>query len=318
MWAYITRRLLLAIVTVSLVALLVFAMINALPGSVIEARLADSPQAREELIPKLKRELGLDKPRPVQFIQWYLSALQGDLGKSLWSDEPVAHAIRRAFPVTVEIALLAISVSVAVAVPFGVLAAVFQDRFLDHVTRIISVGALAVPDFWVGTVVVIFSSRFIGYTVPLSYKPLLSDPSVNLQLVGVAAAIIGLRLTGSLVRLTRSAMLEVLRQDYMRTARAKGLSEYRIIMYHGLRNASLPVITLIGLQFSTLLGGTVIMETIFGIPGIGRLLIAAIQTRDFVLVQGVTLMFGVALVLINLAIDVAYGYLDPRIRLHGW
>lgn len=317
MFAYIVRRLLLAAVTLTLVSMIAFSLVNLMPGNVIESRLADSPQARTDLMPKLTKELGLDRPKPIQFLDWYGHAIRGDLGNSLFSGESVNAAIGRTFPVTLEIAVLAIIASVGVATVLGTLAAIYQDRAIDHVTRFLTVGALAIPDFWIATLFIVFSSQLFGYALPISYRKLTDNPFVNLQLVGVASAIIGLRFSGTMTRMVRSSMLDVLRQDYMRTARAKGLTERNIIVLHGLRNAALPVLTLTGLQFAALLAGTVIIETVFSIPGTGQLTVTAIRTSDFTLVEGIVLVFGASLVLINLLVDLSYGVLDPRIRVHG-
>jgi peptide/nickel transport system permease protein len=229
----------------------------------------------------------------------------------------VNEAIRRTFPTTAEIAVLATLFAIIISIPFGALAAVNQDRPLDHITRLLTVGALAVPDFWIATIFIVWSSEYFDYTLPLVFSKLTDDPALNIQTAGIAAAIIGLRFSGVLTRLMRSSMLEVLRQDYMRTARSKGMRERSVVAVHGLRNAALPVLTLMGLQFAALLGGTVVIETVFSIPGSGQLVVGAIRNRDFTLIQGLVLLFGTCLVLINLAVDLLYGFIDPRIRVSG-
>lgn len=317
MTPYIIRRLLLSAVTMTLLSFIAFGLVALMPGDVIEARLADSPLARNDLAPKLRKELGLDKPVVERFADWYGNALRGDLGKSLFSGEPVTKAIKRTFPATLEIAVLSTLVSTFVAVVLGTLAAIRQDRATDHVVRLVTVGALALPDFWIATVFIVFSQQWFGYSLPISYKSFGESPGTNLQLVGIGALIIGLRFSGSVTRLMRSSMLDVLRQDYVRTARSKGLREYRVIARHCLRNSALPVLTLIGLQFGALLGGTVVIESVFSIPGTGSLMIAAIRTRDFTMIQGLVLLFGACLVVINLVVDVSYALLDPRIRING-
>lgn len=314
MAGYVLRRLLLALLTVFLVSLIAFSMINALPGDVVAARLADAPQARPELIAKLRKDLGLDRPWPIQYLAWVGMVLRGSLGKSLWSERSVNQAIKDALPATLEIALLAMLVSTVVALTFGTLAAVYQDGIVDHITRFISISALAVPDFWLGTLFIVFASRWFDYVLPLRYSHPWQDWQVNLQLAGIAAVMVGLRLSGSAVRLMRSTTLEVLRQDYMRTARAKGLTERKVIVGHGVRNAMLPVITILGSQFATLIAGTVVIENLFSIPGMGQLLLLAVRTRDFTMVQGIIFVYGAILVLVNLVVDLAYAYLDPRIR----
>ena len=294
-----------------------FLLINAMPGSVIEARLQDSPGVSDELVQRLKAEFGLDDPVPVRYAKWLGNAMTGDLGDSFFTNETVAGALKRTFPVTFELAVIATLTGLVIALPFGILAAVYQDGPADYVTRLISVGALAVPDFLIATLFVVYASVWAGYTLPLRYENLWENPGANLQVLGVAAAIIGFRFSGGTVRLTRSAMLEVLRQDYMRTARAKGLSARTVVVAHGLRNAALPVLTVVGLQFAYMLSGTIIIETIFSLPGVGQLLIQSITTRDFPVVQGVILFFGMALVIINLIVDIGYTFLDPRVRVHA-
>ena len=300
-----------------LVTLITFLLINAMPGSVIEARLQDSPGVSDELVQRLTREFGLDDPVPVRYAKWLGNALTGDLGESFFTNETVAGALKRTFPVTFELAVIATLTGLLIAIPFGILAAVSQDRPADYLTRLVSVGALAVPNFLIATLFVVYASVWLGYTLPLRYENIWENPGSNLQVMFIAAMIIGFSFSGGAARLTRSAMLEVLRQDYMRTARAKGLSGRTVVVAHGLRNAALPVLTVVGLQFAGLLSGTIIIETIFSLPGIGQLLIQSITTRDFPVVQGVILFFGFALILTNLVVDIGYTYLDPRVRVHG-
>ena len=299
------------------VSLVTFLLIHAMPGSVIEARLQDSPGVSDELVQRLTEEFGLDEPVPLRYANWLGNALMGDLGESFFTNETVVGALKRTFPVTFELAVIATLAGLVIFLPFGILAALYQDHAPDYVTRLISVGALAVPDFLIATLFIVYASVWLDYTLPLRYEHIWENPGANLQVIGISAAIIGFSFSGGAMRLTRSAMLEVLRQDYMQTARAKGLSGRTVVVAHGLRNAALPVLTVVGLQFAGLLNGTIIIETIFSLPGVGQLLIQSITTRDFPMVQGVILFFGFTLILINLLVDIGYTFLDPRVRVHG-
>jgi peptide/nickel transport system permease protein len=245
---------------------------------------------------------------------FYRGVIMGNLGKSLWSSTPVNDEIGRRLPVTLELAVLTLIVSTFVAIAFGIISATRQDTILDYLLRVVSIGGLSVPNFWVGTLLIVFPVIWFGYMAPLTYIPFDQDPAGNLRQFLVPSIALGLQLSAGIMRMTRSSMLEVLRQDYVRTAWAKGLREWVVILRHALKNAMIPVITMIGTQFAYLLSGTVILESIFGLPGIGRLMLESITQRDYILLQGNVLFIAAAFLIINLLVDLSYAVLDPRIR----
>jgi peptide/nickel transport system permease protein len=228
----------------------------------------------------------------------------------------VSDELRRTMPVTIELAMMALALSIVLAIPIGIISAVRQDTWLDYLGRLFSIGALSMPDFWLGTIAVLYLSIWFGWIPPIGqgYRGLFEDPSVNLQLLLLPSVILGLRLSASGMRMTRSALLEVLREDYIRTAWSKGLRERSVVMRHALRNSLIPVVTIIGAQLSLLLAGSVVMETLFGLPGMGRLTFDAVRLRDYPQVQASVMVIGTFVVLINLVVDMLYGWLDPRIR----
>ncbi|MER3398010.1 MAG: glutathione ABC transporter permease GsiC [Chloroflexota bacterium] len=312
MTRYLVRRLLLLAVTLFGVSVFVFGLIRLLPGDAITMLLQDYAYA--ENLDALRAKLGLDRPVYIQYWDWLSKVLRGDLGQSLRSRQPVVDELVRRLPITAELGILAMFVGLAISIPVGVLSAVKQDTFTDYVARGVAVAALAVPGFWLGTLVITFPSIWFRWTPPLQYTPLHVDPVKNLSHVIIPAAILGIGLSGTLMRLTRATMLEVLRQDYVRTAWAKGLAWRVVIFRHALKNALIPVVTVLGLQVSVLVGGSVVMEQIFVIPGMGRYLLEAIQYRDYPVVQALNLVFALVILLSNLVVDVVYAYLDPRIQ----
>ena len=271
----------------------------------------------------MEARLGLDKPWYIQYFAWLGDAARGDFGESLRTGRSIGTELRDRFPVTLELTTLALLVSLIISLPIGVLSAVRQDSLLDYIARSTAIGALAIPVFWAATLVIVLPSVWWNVAPPIAYKDLWVDPWENLKImlfpygkfvpVG-PAVILGVGLSGTVLRLTRAQMLEVLRQDYIRTAWAKGLRERTVIIRHALKNALIPVVTVIGLQFPFLIGGAVIVESIFNIPGVGRYLLAAIQGLDYTVVQSVVLIIAVAVVVSNLIVDLMYAYLDPRIR----
>ncbi|MFN8558949.1 MAG: ABC transporter permease [Dehalococcoidia bacterium] len=262
----------------------------------------------------IRRKLGVDKNVVEQWWSWTTSALRGDLGTSIFGNVSVSAELKRRIPASVELGALAMLVSLLVALPVGVLSAVRRDTFLDYSTRSFAIAMLALPSFFVATLVIAFASSLFGYSFPIFYKDLWVDPGANVQLVIAPAVILGFGLSGTLMRLTRAQMLEVLRQDYMRTARAKGLKEHTAIVRHAVRNAFIPVVTVIGLQAPVLIGGSLVLEQIFGIPGVARYLFESIAKRDFPPIIGVNMVVALTIIATNLVVDVAYAYLDPRIR----
>jgi peptide/nickel transport system permease protein len=311
---YVIRRLLLTVPTLLLVTLITFAVMNAIPGSAVEARLGEAPQASQRDIQEIRRRLGLDQPLHERYLRWLWGVVQGNLGRSLWSDQPVRAAIVDRLPVSLELAVLAFLIASVAATTLGVVAAAHQNTTVDYVLRLVAILGLSVPSFWIASLVVVLGAKYFQYLPPLQRTPLTEDPLGNFQQFIVPSFILAFAVMASVMRMVRASMLEVLRQDYVRTARAKGLRGRTVLYRHALKNAMLPVSTLMGLLFANLIGGSVVIETIFNMSGIGRLMLDAILQRDYTMVQGITLVFGTALVLINLGVDLTYSLLDPRIR----
>ncbi len=312
MYRFVLRRLLLAILTLFVVSVISFLMLRLIPGDIVDLMIADFGQIanRDEIF----ESLGLNKPFYVQYAQWFGGLFVGDLGDSLWTDRPVTHELGRRFPVTLELGIVALVVSTVVSIPVGIITAVRQDSWIDYSLRSVSIGLVAVPILWIGTIVVTLPALFWGWAPPLSYVPFTEDPIANLSVMVLPGVIVGIPLMGGTIRMTRAMLLEVVRQDYIRTAWAKGLPQRTIWYRHAIRNALIPVLSLIGLQIPFLLGGTVIIEQIFNLPGMGVYLLQSLQQRDYVPAQTIILVFATGTVLINLIIDVLYGVLDPRIK----
>ena len=317
MRAYVIRRLLLMIPTLLILTVIVFLTVRFIPGDAIDTmviRLELFDIDREELL----RTLGLDVPLHVQYGRWISGILlRGTFGESLFGGAtPIEERILAKLPVTMELGLMSIAIALVIALPVGIYSAIRQDRIGDFVGRSVAVIGLATPNFWLGTMVVIYPAIWWGWTPPLEYVPLAEDPSANLGILLVPALILGTAMSAHTMRLTRTMMLEVLRQDYIRTAWAKGLRERLVVIRHAVKNAMIPVVTGIGLSLPLLVGGSVIMENIFNLPGLGRLMVTALQERDYPVISAVNLFFGVSVVVFNLLIDLIYPYLDPRVR-HG-
>ena len=317
MRGYVIRRVLALLPTLLLASMIVFVTVRLIPGDVIDLMLSQNDVAadkrsREQLI----AVLGLDVPMWQQYGRWVSAiVLHGDLGKSLWQGTPVAEQLLARLPVTFELGAIALVVGLLIALPIGIYSAVRQDTGGDYAARSFSILLLAVPSFWLGTMVVVFPSIWWGWSPPIEFTPFAESPGRNLQQMLLPGVVLGAALSAITMRLTRTMMLEVLRQDYIRTAWAKGLSERLVILRHALRNAMIPVVTLIGLQAPLLIGGAVIIEQIFVIPGMGLLLLEAVQQRDYPIITGVFLMVGVAVMLIILGVDLTYGLLDPKVRM---
>ena len=314
MLPYISRRLLALIPTLFFASLIVFITVRLIPGSVIDMMLSQNDIAVGKDRAQLEAALGLDRPMYVQYVRWAWAALRGDLGRSLWQNTPVTSQLLERLPVTFELGFLALVVALCVALPIGIYSAVRQDTAGDYLTRSFSILMLAIPSFWLGTLVMVFPSIWWGWSPEIQYVSFRVAPLRNLSQMMIPAVILGTSLSAVTMRLTRTMMLEVLRQDYIRTAWAKGLSEGPVIARHALRNALIPVVTLVGLQAPLLIGGAVILEQIFVIPGMGLLLLEAVSQRDYPIITGVFLVIGVCVMLINLLVDLSYGSLDPRVR----
>ena len=329
MRGYIIRRLLLTIPTVVLVSFIVFFIIRLIPGSIIDVMISQMAGEGGGFgggvdRAAIERELGLDVPILTQYGRWigvvpgadgsFSGIFQGDFGNSLWRKTPVIEAIAARWPVTLELSILALIVAQLIALPIGVYSALRQDTMGDYISRSFAIFCIAVPGFWLGTMVIVFPSIWWGYSPPIVRVPFIEDPIGNLRMFIVPASILGMAISGSTMRMTRTMMLEVLRQDYIRTAWAKGLRERIVVIRHALKNALIPVITMVGLWIPFLIGGAVIIEQIFNLPGMGRLIIEATHQRDYTVVSGTMLIFGVVMVLVNLMIDLTYGFLDPRVH----
>jgi len=316
MQAYIVRRLLALIPALFFASIIVFVTVRLIPGSVIDLMLSQNDISADKLSrEQLVAALGLDKPIWEQYARWMGGILlAGDFGRSLWGNTPVAELLVARLPVTFELGLMALVVALAVAIPIGAYSAMRQDTAGDYLGRSFSILMLAVPSFWMGTMVMVFPSMWWGWSPEVKFVPFRQDPLHNLSQMILPAIILGTSLSAVTMRLTRTMMLEVLRQDYIRTAWAKGLTETLVVARHALRNALIPVVTLIGLQAPLLIGGAVIMEQIFVIPGMGLLLLEAVNQRDYPIITGVFLIVGVAVMMINLLVDLSYGMLDPKVR----
>ena len=327
MRAYIIRRLLLIIPTVFLLSFIVFFMIRMIPGDAIDA-LAEQLEAFGGTFMSsradVEHELGLDVPVFQQYGRWmgflpqadgsFSGIFQGDFGKSFWRAATVVEEIATRLPVTLELGFLGFIVALLMALPIGIYSSLRQDTWGDYIGRSFAIMCIAVPGFWLGTLIIVFPSIWWGYMPPIIFIPFMEDPIGNLEQFIIPAIVLGMSLCGLSMRMTRTMMLEVLRQDYIRTAWAKGLRERVVVIRHALKNALIPVITIVGLQIPFLFGGTVIIEQIFVLPGVGSLIVNATLYRDYNVLSGVLLLFGAGMMLINVVIDLAYAYLDPRIR----
>ena len=316
MRAYITRRLLLMIPTLWIVTVIVFLLVRFLPGDVIdllESRFAslNIEIDRESFM----RMMGLDVPVYVQYGRWMKGILlHGTLGTSLTGHFTIEERILATLPVTIELGVMALVLAQLIAVPVGIYSAMRQDTAADYAGRTIAVVGLATPNFWLGIMVMIFPAIWWGWSPPMEWVPFAQDPLGNIGMFIIPSAILGTALSASTMRMTRTMMLEVLRQDYIRTAWSKGLKERVVVVRHALKNAFIPIATMIGAQLPILVGGSVIMENIFNLPGLGRLAVTALTDRDYPLVSGVNLVFALAIMFNNLLIDLVYAFLDPRVR----
>lgn len=311
---YIARRILQGLLVLFLVSFLVFALVRILPGDAILMQLDQAAAPTPENLEKARQELGLDRPFLEQYHTWMAGVLRGDLGYSLTSRRPVSQELLKRVSLTSHLAVMSLLIALLIALPIGVLSAVRQDTVADYLARLFAILGLSLPDFWLATVVITFLAIWFRWIPPIGFAPIWVDPARNLSQLLIPAAIIGARLAAVSMRMTRSSLLEVLRQDYIRTARAKGLRERAVIVGHAFKNAFIPVVTIIGQQFSVLLGGTVIVEFIFLQPGVGSLMLDAVLLRDYTLIQGAVLFFATVIVVMNLLVDLSYAWLDPRIR----
>lgn len=317
MQRYIARRLLLVPMVLFLVSLVIFFLIHMLPGDIALVIVAGGGEAgvvSEEELNVVRQKLGTDRPLLVQYASWMGGLLTLNPGISYWTDEPVAGEVLSKLLVTLQLAIMAIVVSWLIALPLGVLSALRQDTWIDYIFRVLSIGGLVMPEFWTGVLIILFLSTWFGWVPPLGYAKFVDDPMRNMSQLIWPVLALGYRLAALLSRMIRSSLLEVIREDYIRTAWAKGLREQVIVYRHALKNAILPVITVSGNHIGYLLGGAVVMELIFNLPGLGRLLVDSVFHRDYPVVQTIVLVMALVFMLVNLAVDVLYGWLDPRIR----
>ena len=316
MRAYIIRRVLLTIPTMLILTILVFLSVRFIPGDVVDF-FADTSFGQGKVVDEeaLRRMLGLDVPVHVQYGRWMGDIfLHGTLGRSLWGVAAVEEKILGRLPVTIELGVLSIVIGLLIALPVGIYSAIRQDTAAEYVGRTIAIIGLATPNFWLATMVILYPAIWWGWSPSAELIPFTEDPLGNLGMFIIPAVILGTALSAATMRMTRTMMLEVLRQDYIRTAWSKGLNERVVVLRHAIKNALIPIVTLIGLQLPILVGGSVIMENIFNLPGLGRLMVNALSQRDYPLVSGVNLVFATAVVGVNLVIDLIYPYLDPRVR----
>lgn len=313
MQSYILRRLLLLIPTLIVVSMVIFGMVRAVPGDVVSILLGEQQPDAEERA-EMERALGLDGPLHEQYFRWLGNAAQGDLGESLFTGKEVTKDISEKFKITAVLALESSVIALLIAFPIGILATIRQDTFIDYAARSFGLLGLSLPNFWVATMVVVYGSIHFGYAPPLRYADVSSEPIRALRELLLPALVLGWILSGTLLRMIRTSLLDVLRQDYIRTAWAKGMRERAIVMRHALKNAMIPVITVVGIQLASLLGGAIIIESVFNIPGVGRLMVESVALRDYPVIQGITLTITLLVLITNLLVDLSYGYLDPRIR----
>lgn len=315
MTKYIGNRLLLMIPTLIGVAVITFFLLRVVPGDVVQVKmLADGGMVSPEAIEAERVRLGLDQPLMVQFGQWMTGLFTFDLGRSMWTDRPVIDEIIARFPVTLEVAILATLFAVLLSVPLGTISALKRGTWIDYAVRLITMGGLALPTFWVGMLLLLALLRYANWLPPINYISIFHDPWGNLTQLIWPAMVVGYRFASVLARLIRSSLLDVLSEDYIRTARAKGVRERTVIWVHALRNALLPAVTVIGLEFAFLIGGLVVTEQVFNLNGLGRLFIQSVMHNDFTMIQGMVMMFATIYVLANLTVDLLYAWIDPRIR----
>jgi peptide/nickel transport system permease protein len=315
MLGYIVNRILLMIPTLLGVAIIVFLMLRVMPGDIVALKLkADGGAVTQEVIEAERTRLGLNKSLPAQLADWLIGLVTLDFGKSMWTGQSVAYEISIRFALSLEVAILAALIAVIVALPLGTLAALHKDSWVDYVVRIVSIAGLAVPSFWPGMLVIMGLLTYFDWLPPITFTPFFQDPWTNLSQLIWPATAIGYRYSAVAARMTRSTLIEVLQEDYIRTTRAKGLRERVVVTRHAMRNALLPVVTVIGLEFAFLIGGLVVTEQVFNLNGIGKLFVEATTRGDYTMVQALVMLIATFFIVINFAVDLLYAGLDPRIR----
>ena len=312
---FLLQRLAISLVTLAVISLIVFTGVRMIPGD--PARVLAGTDADEAGLEEVRARYGLRDPLPVQYLRWLSLAVRGDLGESIRTREPVVRTVVRKIPITFELACLSLLVALAIAIPVGVLSAVRRNSLWDYAASALALCGLSVPSFWLGIMLILLVSVRLGWLPASGFVPLFQDPLGNLQRMVMPALVLGTGLAAVLMRQTRNAMIEVLGADYIRTARSKGLAPRAVVFRHAIRNGLVPVVTILGLQTGALMGGAVVTEQIFVVPGFGRLIVEAVFTRDYPLVQGVVLITASAYVGVNLLVDLSYSLLNPRIRVRG-
>jgi peptide/nickel transport system permease protein len=314
MGAYVARRLLATALTLLGVSVLVFGMVRLVPGTIVEQLLGQAAMGSPEVLASFRRFFGLDRPAHLQYIDWLGGALRGDLGASWLSGKPVLALFLERLPVSAELALLAVGWSLLLGVPLGTASAMWRGGARDGAIRVGATLGLSLPAFWQGTVLILLFSVYLGWMPSLQWVSLARNPAANLLTMALPALTLGTATAAMITRMARSSMLDVLGREYIRTARAKGVSERRVTFHHALRNALIPVVTVAGVQLGYIVGGIVVVEDVFTLPGVGRLLLDAIFQRDYPVVQGVILLLGTIFMTLNLCVDLLYAVLDPRLR----
>jgi peptide/nickel transport system permease protein len=315
MLGYLANRALLMIPTLVGVAILIFFMLRVVPGDIVEVKLrGDGGSVTQETIEKERARLGLDQPMIVQFGQWMTGLATLNLGNSMWTDRPVVEEIGLRLELTLQVAVMATVIAILIAIPLGTLSALFKDTWIDYTIRIVTIAGLAVPSFWLGMIIILGLLYLFNWLPPITYTPFYVDPVANISQLIWPALAVGYRYAAVVARMVRSSIVEVMKEDYIRTARAKGVYEKLVVSRHAMRNAMLPAITVIGLEFAFLIGGLVVTEQVFNLNGLGRLFVQAISRNDFTLIQSIVMLIAVVFILSNLVVDLLYAWLDPRIR----
>ncbi len=313
MLRYIFIRILSMIPILLGVSILVFATFHLVPGDVVDIMMGDEVAGDPKALMELRKDLNLDKPVYVQYLYWLRDAIQGDLGKSFTSGKPVMSQILERLPVNIELMVIAIGFVILIGIPLGMLSAYKQFSFLDGIVRVTTIMGYSIPNFWLATIVVLVGSLYFRWLPVLQYVPFSENPWGNIKCMIIPGFVLGLTTLSYIVRMTRSSVLDTLRQDYVRTARAKGMTERVVLFIHVLKNSLIPVITVLGIEVGVLIGGLVLTEEVFVLPGVGRLILLAIEQRDFMIVTGAILFIAWVFVVINLIVDILYAFLDPRI-----
>ncbi len=310
---YILNRIALMIPTLLGVAVLVFFLLRLAPGDPVQM-MREGANVPQHVLDQERARLGLDQPLPLQFFKWFGALLKGDFGVSIWTGRPVLYEIGIRLELSLQVAVMATILAVLIAVPLGTLSAIFKDSWIDHLVRVFSIAGLAVPSFWLGMIIILLLLTYFSWIPPLTFTPFFEDPLKNLSQLIWPAIAVGFRYSSVAMRMMRSSVLEVLQEDYVRTARAKGVYERLVISRHAMRNALLPVVTVVGLEFAFLIGGLVVTEQVFNLNGIGKLFVQAVARGDYTMIQGLVLLVAVFFVMINFMIDMLYALLDPRRR----